>query len=402
MNAIKNLTLSVAMLFSIIAVENTAKAEGGYPAAVKEIFLKGSLDGKRLFMVLGFEDAKTVFDKSLKEAVNLKDLRDIGEDIKDLPANFKPIYNGGEDDIQQHVGEAAEFSKKEAKQIFKAPFKTLQKIPQAYSVQMDRAREAYFETENQIAASVKYAGHAVWANVEGAYYLVIEAPAKALFHSMTTLLAVPAVIALDVAHSAALMTWDLGKITLKVSYQLTKAIYQGGKAVVTAAYAGISTGVAILATSVAAGAVGVAVGVQWIASRPIYIANPSRLTLETKIEGKGLIELRSKFAQKVDSETLDKLGVNAKKVQTSGDRLSSKVILYHKTEKGKLKKAVKVKITVNKGKVKIYTFVYAGQVRRLKKIMKAKGKSRKEIRQELKELLAANIVNTVATLGLAE
>src|SRR5690606_11055736 len=164
----KKTTLSgiiLAFLLSLIApvmaqdsdVENKGLTYGN---AVKEIFLQGSLDGNNLFMVLGFSDAKRIAGNALENAIDIENLRDIRRDVTEAGQDVvQSLWNRDhEGDMVDAIQSGAEFSSSQAKKILSNPLKSLKKIPAAYRAQFQDAREAYYETDNQILASVKYAG----------------------------------------------------------------------------------------------------------------------------------------------------------------------------------------------------------------------------------------------------
>ncbi|MGK5089373.1 hypothetical protein WDW86_17620 [Bdellovibrionota bacterium FG-2] len=88
-----------------------------------EVFFKGSIDGKSMFMVLGMKDAKDAIKEIKDWAIDEKDLADIGNDFNDE-------HHIG--DFKDTVGEGVDRSKEAAEHLLSAPWKSLKKIPKAY------------------------------------------------------------------------------------------------------------------------------------------------------------------------------------------------------------------------------------------------------------------------------
>lgn len=374
-------------------------ANAGYGDAIKEIFMKGSINGQSMFMVLGFEKANKIFKKSMKEAIGIEELQKIGHSVVELKDDFKPIYNGGDNDLVEHVGKAAKMSKKFAKEIFKGPWRSLKKIPSAYEVSFDAAREAYYESGNEALGSLKYAGHAVWANIKGSYYLVIEAPAKIAFNTFAAVAAIPLAIGYDLSRTAINLTLGVGGLVVNISAFLVNALYEGSKGILTSLYAGLSTGVAIVATTTASGVVSTYLGAKWLIRRPLYWLNPYRVTLKTEISMDRIEELSELFSQGFAKDILDKLQVKNFKGKNNGDDLSRKIILYAKNNlKSKPQKALVVDLSITKKKIKIYAYIDFKHMKRLKRIFKSEGMSKKEIKDNLQKLLQQYILKTMEGL----
>lgn len=337
-----------------IESDSEAQVENqSYGDAVKEIFMQGSLDGNSMFLVLGFEDASAFAKKALKNAVDIENLRDIRRDIDEAALSVRggAWNNQHEGDIVGAYDAGLSFSSKHAKKILSSPLKSLANIPKSYRANFELARAAYYETDNQVLASVKYAGIAVWANVEGAYYLVIEAPIKFATNLVATTLGVP----LAVVGHAAIVTMKLAidtlKISIKIAGHLMKSVLSGAAAVVTMAYSGISTGVAIIATSAAAGAVAAVNGIKWLVTTPFKAWNGTHIKLSIEPEQLSLdqaVELLSED----DVNTLNPLGVELDDVVIKGNQFK-KEITFYKIFDNKLKSVAEIKLKRKNGKIEI-------------------------------------------------
>ncbi|OFZ20018.1 MAG: hypothetical protein A2X94_11700 [Bdellovibrionales bacterium GWB1_55_8] len=234
---------------------------------IKEVFLKGSIDGKNLFMVLGVEDALKINKEIAKWAVDADDLKELRDHVYN-----KDHHN----DAYDRVSGAGEFSKEMAPHILQAPWRTLKEIPKSYRVNFDRAQRGYLQAKNPVSGVLKYSGWAVWANIQGAYYLVIEAPVEFVGATVLTVGAVPAAMTWQLIVTAQ----DLTVITLKIA---------AGLVAVTAveAYALLSSVTATTFTVIATTGVAIYKGTKWLifgfghGSRfPVRVRQATGLSLE--------------------------------------------------------------------------------------------------------------------------
>lgn len=211
---------------------------------VKEVFLKGSIDGDSMFMVLGTADGYSISKKMMKDAINMDDLAEYAEEAQD-------------------IGDAA----KTFKNVIKKPWKSLKKIPEAYKVDFEKAQEAYYGADTQIAGVLKYSGWAVWANIEGAYYLVIEAPVVMAAHTI---------------GSAVYTAWEITGMGLKITWDVIKPAFAFIASTAVMTYATISSGVATAATLIAAGGVAAFKGGKWlIVEMPNKLLKPVSVVVST-------------------------------------------------------------------------------------------------------------------------
>lgn len=324
-----------------------------FGSTVKEIFLQGSIDGNSMFMVLGFEDAKEIAGDAVRNAVDIENLRDIRRDVQEAGSDVvQGLWNSEhEGDMVDAVQSGARFTSEQAKKILSSPLKSLAKIPGAYRTQFQQARRAYYETDNQILASAQYAGLAVWANVQGAYYLVIEAPIRMATHLLGTVIGVPGAVAIRAAGIALNLTIDAIGLTFKIGGHLLQAVANAAIGVASLVYSGVSTGIAIAATSVAAGAVGAAHGIAWLVSAPVKGWNGTYIKLVIEKEDRTLDEV-TKLLSEDDISILSVLGVELDDVIVTGDEFKKEIKML-KVFGSKLKTAAQIKITRKSGKYEI-------------------------------------------------
>ena len=227
---------------------------------VKEVFLKGSIDGDSMFMVLGMQDGFEYSKEVMKDAIDMKDLADIGDDLKEV----------GED-------------VKEFDQVLKSPWKSIRKIPNAYKVDFERAQTAYYNTDGQISGVLKYSGWAVWANVRGSYYLVVEAPV---------------VMASQALYRTGAVGWDITQAGLKITWNAIKPAFGVLWSATVMTYATISSSIATTATLVTAGGVAVYKGGKWLlVSLPNKFFKPVSVTIATNVDLNDQIEVAEKLKQ---------------------------------------------------------------------------------------------------------
>lgn len=362
---------------------------------VKEIFMQGSIDGNNMFLVLGFDQATDIAGDAIKNAIDIENLRDIRRDAQETGADVvRGLWNSEHDgDMVEAVTAGARFSSSQAKKILANPLKSLAKIPQAYKTQLQQARRSYYETDNQILASVQYAGHAVWANVEGAYYLVIEAPIRMATHLLGAAIGVPGAIALQAAGMALRFTIDAIGLTFKIGGQLIKTVANAAVAVASLVYSGVSTGVAIAATTVAAGAVGTANGIAWIVSAPIKAWNGTYVKLQIEKKDRSLEEV-TKLLSEDDISILSVLGVELDDVIVSGNEFKKEIKML-KTFGSKLKTAAVIKIERKSGKYEIKAHLKSRLIKALRD-EDDQNRGRREFKRHAKAELMAMIIKKLS------
>ncbi|MCP4913428.1 MAG: hypothetical protein GY909_09920 [Oligoflexia bacterium] len=384
-----NVRLSVlSLLVFLLSFSPVTYAQGendSFGNTVKEIFIKGSIDDNKLFLVLGLEKGTQRFTENLKDAVDLDHLKDIGQDIAQTARETgRGIYNGGNDDLIEAIGDGAEFAIERGKDVVAAPFRSLKKIPGAFKVSMEQAREAYYEEENRMGANLKYAGHAIWASTKVGYYLVIEAPVVAVANLAAAIVATPVAAGVKLASIGLNILIDGTGTLLNLGYYAVKGLANGLVAFTNMAYSLVSTTVAVTATTVAAGMVAVFAGTKWILTKPLALFNPARSKVKTNISGEELdAVVESITKQAGESQAMLDLGINTAFYEVKGNSISKKITLYNNSF-GRTKKAMTVKVSISQGKIKITSVMKMKHSKRLYKDSDSKDDiSKRSFRKEL-------------------
>ncbi len=395
----------LALVLSFLFVSNSAWSQDSdsdvtskgrtFGNTVKEIFMQGSIDGNSMFMVLGFERASEIAGNAARNAIDIENLRDIRRDAQDAGGDVvRGLWNSEHDgDMVDAVSSGARFSSSQAKKILANPLKSLAKIPNAYKTQFQHAREAYYETDNQILASVQYAGHAVWANVEGAYYLVVEAPIRMVTHLLGAAIGVPGAVALQAAGIALRFTVDAIGLTFKIGGQLIRTVANAAVGIASLVYSGVSTGVAIAATSIAAGAVGAVNGVAWLVSAPIKAWNGTYIKLQVERNDRSLDQITSLLSED-DISILSILDVELDDVVVTGDEFKKEIKML-KAFGSKLKTAAIIKIERRSGKYQIKAHLKSRLIKLLRK-EDDQDMGRREFKRHAKAEFEAMIIKKLA------
>lgn len=276
--------LSLSMLSAVAQDkgQDSDNVQKDVSQTIKEVFVKGSIDGKSLFLVYGMGDAINDSKELFEDAIELEDLKDIGVDAKeDLQTMGQRIYSKNDDshlDYADIIHDAPEVYKdsmneagKHAEQIIAAPWKSLKKIPESHKLTMEQAQDAYHSSDSKIGGALKYSGLAVWAKVKGSYYLIIEAPVESAAQILATtgcaawsVLYAPGHIAI---HTVGLVAGEAAQLVgtaFKITWQGIK--FTGatvGSAVMTS-YGLVSSSVATAVTLAAAGGLLAYQGGRWI------------------------------------------------------------------------------------------------------------------------------------------
>ena len=239
---------------------------------VGEIFMKGTIDGKHVFLVVGADRAIQDTKRYLKRAIDIKKLK---SDFKDLKHDINNPSH--ENDFADYVHIGAKFSQDTAPEILNEPWKTIEGIPEAYRVDFVNANTALHTTKNPTLGLIKYSGWAVWANVEGALKLVIEVPAEFAGITVATVAAVP-----FMATMQGLATiWEAGVLVVRQAADISVAAIEiAGED----AYSLVSASTASALTLIAAGAIATFKGGKWLVTGlPHQIKYPVSATVETKL-----------------------------------------------------------------------------------------------------------------------
>ncbi len=290
----------------------TAHAEIELGKSLKEIFIKGSLDGDKLFMVLGMEDATRYFKDALKEAIDIEDLKDWSQDSaqmvqEQVRRTWNSDHNG---DMVDNLAGAAHVSMEAADGIYKWPWRSLKRIPQAFKVGMNDAREARANASNNVAGTLAFSGLAAWTSIKGAYYLVIEAPVSFVAALAATTLPLPATLAYEAIRLPIALALGIAGKTLRLGWMASKAIVLGATAVGAITYSALSTGVAIAATGIATGAVAAFRFTLKVLKLPFRMFKRGLVQTTTTIKYDQLKEVAQIFPELLSSEILSKLGVD--------------------------------------------------------------------------------------------
>ncbi len=255
----KMLMIIITLMLNLTAWSQTTPPKTTIDT-VKEVFLKGSIDGDSMFMVLGTADGFKMSKDMMKDAINMEDLTKLGDEIDDVKDAAKGFQN-----------------------VLKKPWKSLKKIPKAYKVDLQKAQDAYYSADTQISGVLKYSGWAVWAQVEGAYYLVIEAPVV--------------MAAQTIGHSVA-VAWEITALSLRVTWDVIKPAFAFIASTAVMTYATLSSGIATTATLIAAGGVAAFKGGKWlIVEMPSKLFKPVSVEIATNYN----YDEQEKLAEKVKS-----------------------------------------------------------------------------------------------------
>lgn len=256
----KNLFLILAFLLNISVFAQAPEAQTNTTIdTIKEVFLKGSIDGDHMFMVLGMEKGTKISKKILNATINAEDLADLKDSVVGIGESIRDMQD-----------------------IVKAPWKSLKKIPKSYKVDFARAQEAYYGADNQISGVLKYSGWAVWANVKGAYYLVVETPTVAAYQIVKS------------GVSTALHITGLG---ITIAAKAIKASLGVIASAAVMSYSTVTSTIATTATVVAAGGVAVFKGGKWlVVTMPGQIFRPVHADIATDINYDVQAELANKVA----------------------------------------------------------------------------------------------------------
>ncbi len=345
----RSLILGILTLLISTSFVPKAHADIELGKALKEIFIKGSLDDQKLFMVLGMEKAREIFGRSMDQAVDIEELKDWSSDSARMIANQRRrIWNSRHDgDSVDNLGRATRLSVETADDIFKWPWRSLKKIPGSFKVGMNDAREARASASNGLSGTIAFSGLATWTAVKGAYYLVVEAPVSFVAALATTTLAVPATLAYEAIRIPLALTIGATGSVIRLGWMASKAIVMGSVALGTITYSAISTGVAMAATTVAAVAVGAFRVTASLIKLPFRLFKKGTVKAATTIHYERMAELAEALPGLLSSDTLAKLGVNSD--LTVGETLIEdyKAVIKYKSKLNPEKDALVLRIGID-------------------------------------------------------
>jgi hypothetical protein len=314
-------------------------------------------------------------------------------DIRDEPTE------AGRDlvEIDDALQAGAEFSKKMAinlkdqlPNVVRAPGKSLKKIPGAYRVNFDRARDAYYSTRSPAVGGLKYAGWAAWANIQGAYYLVIEAPVitvgEVLWtagHATLTALGVPGALLFHGLEIA----WDPTSAALRTVWAGTRIALEATAGVIasvaTLSYSVLSSGTAVALAGITAGGIARFKAGRYVFYRgPRSFFYPISLTRETG--------LAFDQAQKVGEE-LEKILPQAELPYVGRVVMDSQVDEYRSrfSLRNPTKKPVVIQVEVRQRKVQVTLEASCSYLKLVRDLPEFEGATKEEIITVLENQLSA-------------
>lgn len=402
MRLTKSISLVVLTLVMSLGFTNKAHAEIELGKALKEIFVKGSLDGDKLFLVLGMEKAKEIFGNSMKEAIDVEELKDWSSDsARMIRDGAERVWNNGHNgDIVDHVGDAARFSVDTADEIFKWPWRSLSKIPNSFSVGLNNAREARANASNSVAGTLAYSGLATWTLVKGSYYLVVEAPVKFVAALAATTLAVPATLAYEAIRLPLAITFGVTGKVLRLGWIATKAVVMGGVALGAITYSAITTGIAATATTLAAASVTAFRITAKIVQFPFRVFKKGMVSAETTINYEKMTDFAEKLPSVLSKDILEKLGVDSDSaaIESRIEDYKSVITIRSKIDPKKEALVIKVGIKFNSNKdeqnITLESYVKPGHFKALKKATDLSSrKLKKVIENNLENLLGQALLS---------
>lgn len=372
--------LIFVMIFSIISSFGVQAQEVELLKSLKEVILKGSIDGDNVVMVYGLADSWEDMKDLTKNSLKKDDFIDLGSLVHTEGNSYQD--SGYVDDYADSMQRgfdwtksSAKFTKKSFKNMFTRPWKSLKKIPKSYKVNFENASEAYYNSNNALAGAVKYTGWALYAQLEGAYYLVIETPAVVAYSAVQTtigavgtLISIPVSVVLQTLRVAGQTTW----IAVKFVAMNVASLAAG-------TYSVISTGVASTITVLAAGGIALYKGTKFVLSAPARLLKPVVEKLETDFT----FDEQEEIAKKI-LDNLNTINTGLDLNDYIINKFNSKFELNSED-----KKSIILKISVVSKKLVITAQATRKYLKQIKKENDLNTKEAKElIKKELKELLS--------------
>jgi hypothetical protein len=349
--------------------------------SLKEVIMKGSIDGDNVVMVYGLADSWDDMKHLSKNSLDKDDFINLGELINTKGNSYgdSSYVDDLADSAQRGFDwskTSAKFTKKSFKKMFTRPWKSLKKIPRSYKVNFENAKEAYYDSNNVLAGTVKYAGWAVYAQIEGMYYLVVEAPAMVAYSAIQTaigavgtVLSIPASILLQTARIAGQATW----IAVKFVAMNVASLAAG-------TYSVLSTGVATAITVLAAGGIALYKGAKFVVSSPSKLFRPVEKIIETNMA----YDEQENFAKNILAQ-LQSANTGFTLKHHVINKFNSKFVLLKEA-----KKAVILKVKVVSKKLVIQAQATTKYLRMVKKANDVRRiEAKKLVSQQLDNLLSA-------------
>lgn len=148
--------------------------------AIKEVMIHGSIDDRELFLVYGLGDSYEEIKEIIKD--DIINLNSYGEDMKDIVTDKNDSYSV--------IGSLTRPSGA-SKRLKKHFLKDITNGPKSFKENIELGQKAYRSSKSTLAGSVKFAGRAAWATLKGSYYLVIQAPTRAILNTSALVLVHP-------------------------------------------------------------------------------------------------------------------------------------------------------------------------------------------------------------------
>lgn len=362
------LSLVLNLFFGLLLTPYANAGESSFPK-VKDVFLKGSHDGEKMWLVLGFENAAKISKGLIKESTDMSSLKSIWDEVHN---------DEHDDDLYDDLGDALEFSTDVAPHIFKGPWKSISRIPNSFKVSFSRGKEAYHNADNIVTGAASYLGHALWANVKGGYYLVVEAPTRALLNTFSTIGAIPFVVSMKIAS-----------ITIKLTYQVAHTVGHLVAAALTAAYSGISTTIAYAVKMSKASVVAIYNGLKFVVAAPISLFRPVYYKIKTELDRDKIAALASHMKIYLKDKFFG-LGIVGEEISIKGRKYNKSLII----RVGK-KVVAKIKLVSTRKKVKIKSYIGLSHYKKLRNSLKQEGMETSEIKSLLKSELEFLVIGAL-------
>ncbi len=390
MKSFLNLFAITALLIGATAgAQEVAPPKSGTLSVIKEVFMKGSIDGKQMFMVLGMQDGFEVTKDIAEGIVTERELDWYSHRAEKLADH---IYDDKKDNYAAATRKGVEAAEDLAPRILERPWRSLKEIPKSFKVNLDKGQDAYYNSKNGVAGAVKYSGWAAWAVIEGSYYLILEAPVRFAFNLAGTVLAVPTAwavqtirVGFDVACLAFLAVWNGLKAAILVPTMLAVEIYSV-----------LSSTVATTLTLVAAGGLAIIK-----AGKFLFVDGPRRIRYPVGVKAETGIEFNEKEQINMANQVVTHYSakdneLNITRVESNIRKYKSSIDLYATKDDGSEIHYGVIAITVSEKMVRARLDVS----RKMFKIMKRNGMTRDAVKamvtESLKDAVKIPVVTSVA------
>lgn len=375
-----SLFLSLILLFQFSAfAQDAGPAKGGILSVVKEIYVEGSIDNKSVFMVYGFENSLEDSKDLMEKAISLRSIKDLGKMFNNKDHD-KDYFNSVEEG-SDFSKEAFSLSAASAKGTYQWPSNSVKRMKKSFALSMENGQDAYYNSKNQVTGTLKYSGHAIWAVVKGAYFLVVEVPAVEI--SAVAILSGSAVAgAASVPGSLILHTLRIG---LKTTGMVLRAGLNTASAGIALSYSAASTTIASAATLIAFGAVQSVKGIVYLAKLPANLSHPIKVTKATEIDLNQQKDLADKAKTALSSLSSETVQLTLK---------DSKITKYRSSFELSLNKSIKADISISLSVENQKVNIDASAKKSLIEFFMAQGASKADAKEAGTKLLN-NIIETI-------